>query len=502
MQPIIQIKDFKGGMTLNDKLGRQDQFHTGYHLDFYSRKGFLTVRPSFTRMTLSASADIGQPLQGILYTQEDGNIYFGADNGTIYNQTGAGTIASANASAQTGAIRGLVEYKGYMYYPQNTTIGRSDLAGTPAYTDNWQTGLTNVNFHPMHVSADNKLYVGDDRYVASWDGTTFTAQALDIQDDWEIQCLSDFSVNYLAIGANKKATASAQSQGCKVILWSRANSTVWDDEITIPEKSIYGMIEKNGYLWVWAGSNALSIYVIPIGGRSATKVFTFENDNIQDYIIYTYPNAIGYKEGRIYFGVSCNTSASDNTVPGVYSINAVPSDLQLNLELKKGSSANITGLLDIKSIGVISGLSQVSTGILYASFDNGSTENLIRENLYSTDTQFSNDYSSFGVYESFWFEAPAGKQIYMDGIGLDCLKRIASSGSVMVSYKFDGGDWEDVSASNYQENDGVGFYKQISRQGYRLKLKIGLNNSDADTRMYISRLYVKGKLIDDPRTAY
>lgn len=502
MQPIIQIKDFKGGMTLNDKLGSSDKFHTGFHLDFYSRKGFLTVRPGFTRMQLSSNTDIGQPLQGILYTQEDGNIYVGADNGTIYYQSAADTIASAHASAQTGAIRGLVEYKGYMYYPQNTTIGRSDLAGSPTYTDNWQTGLTNVNFHPMFISADNKLYFGDDRYVASWDGTTYTAQALDIQDDWEIQCLADFGVNYLAIGANKKSSSSASSQGCKVVLWSRANTTVWDDEISIPEKSIYALFEKNGYLWIWAGSNTLSIYVVPIGGRTPTKVFTFENDNMQDYIVYTYPNAIGYKEGRIYFGVSCNTSASDNTIPGVYSINAVPTDLQLNLELKRVAS-NITGLLDIKSIGIITFTSIISTGILYASFDNGTTENLIRENLFTNDTQYDSAILPFAEYESFWFEAPVGKKIYMDGIGLDCLRRIASSGSVMVSFKFDGDtSWTDVAGSNYSTDNGVGFYKQITREGYRIKLKIGFNTSTGDLRMYVSRLYVKGKFIDDPRTSY
>lgn len=502
MKPIIEIKDFKGGMTLNEKLGGKSQFHIGKHLDFTSRKGFLTVRPGFTRMQLSASADIGQPIQGVIFTQEDGNVYFGADNGTIYSQSDTGTIASAHASAQTGAIRGLIEYKGYMYFPQNTTIGRSDLAGSPTYTDNWQTGLVNVTSHPMHISADNKLYFGDDRYVASWDGSSYTAQALDVQDDWEIQCLSDFGVSYLAIGVNRKASTSYNSQGCKVVLWSRANSTVWDDEITIPEKTIYAMIEKNGYLWIWAGSNSLSIYVIPIGSRSATKVFTFENDNAKEYVLYTYPNAVSFKEGRIYFGVSGNTSASGNSIPAVYSINAVPNDLQLNIELDTTYLYSHTGLIDIKSVGIIAFTSTANTGILYTSFDNGSTENLIRENLFSTDSQFSYATSPGSVYETQWFEAPPGKKIYMYGIGLDLLKFVASSGSVTVGYKFDGdADYTDL--SSYSTTGGVGFFKKVAREGYRLKLRIGLNGaSSADTRPYVSRLYVRGQLQDDARITF
>lgn len=502
MKPIIEIKEFKGGATLNEKLVGKDSFHTGRHIDFTSRMGFLTVRPGFTRMQISSSTDIGQPIQGILYATEGAIPYFGADNGTIYSQTSAGTITSANASSQTGAIRGLVEYKGFMYYPQDTTIGRSDLAGSPTYTDNWQTGLTNVNYHPMHVSADNKLYFGNDRYVSSWDGTTFTAQALDVQDDWEIQCLSDFGVPYLAIGINKMTSSSSTPQGCKILLWSRANSTVWDDEITIPEKSIYAMIEKNGYLWVWAGSSTLSIYAIPIGSRSATCVFTFENDNQQDYTVYTYPNAVGFKEGRIYFGVSCNTSASSNTVPGIYSINANPTKLKLNMELDPTYLYNYTGLVDIKSLGIIAFSGQASKGILYASFDNGSTENLIRENLLSSDNQFEYSTSPGSVYETGWFEAPAGKKIYMYGLGLDMLPMVASSGTVTVSFKFDGdANWTDLSA--YSTTSGIGFFKKTAREGYRLKLKIGLAaNQTGDTRPYISRLYVRGQLQDDPRITY
>lgn len=495
MKPIIQKNNFTGGMTLNEKLVAKNQFHIGYGLDFTSRSGYLTNRPGFTRLTLSGSADVGLVFQGITYTTEDGNIYLGADNATLYLGS-FGSIASTHASAQTGAIRGLIEYKGFMYYPQNTTIGRSDLAGSPTYTDDWKTGLTNVDFHPMKVSADNKLYIGDDRYVASWDDTTYTAQALDIQDDWEIQCLSDFGVNYLAIGANNKLTTSSQSQGCKVVLWSRANSTVWDDEIDIPEKTIYAMIDKGGYLWVFAGSNTLSVYAIPIGSRSATKVFTFENDDPQNYEIKTYPNAVGYKDGRIYFAISCDTSASSNTIPGVYSISLEPTNLKLNLELNPVVTYGYSGQVNIKSLEIIGYSGQVSKGTLYVSTDNGATENIIRENLLSGDTLYINN----AGYETEWFEAPAGKKIYIQGFGIDMLPRTSNT-SVMVSYKIDGDtSFTDIKASAYQTTDGIGFFKKLSREGYRIKLKLTLTGST--NRPYVSNLYVRGQIQDDPRTDY
>ncbi|WP_207785098.1 hypothetical protein, partial [Listeria monocytogenes] len=83
-------------------------------------------------------------------------------------------------------IQELVEYKGYMYYAQNTTIGRSDL-NAPTYVDNWKTGLTS-NPHPMCISydssqlTDQNVYVGNGSKVDMISGTTYTSNVLDIPD--------------------------------------------------------------------------------------------------------------------------------------------------------------------------------------------------------------------------------------------------------------------------------------------------------------------------------
>lgn len=503
LKPLITIDDFKGGATLNEKLGRKDQFHLGRGLDFTSRQGFLTIRPAFTRMQLSSSTDVTTPMQGILYTLEDSNVYFGGDDTKIYKQTSTGSITSDNDSAETGAIRGLIEYKGHMYYPQDLSIGRSDLAGTPTYDDDWaKNGVSSVviqnsTYKPLCISGDNNLYMGNGQYVAKIDGsaTIAASQALDLQAGWEIQTLANFGIPFLAIGANFLPSSSSTSQVSKMFLWDRISAS-WNDEIEIPENSIYAMFQKGGYLWVWAGSNALSIYVVPLGSRMATKVFTFENDNQQDYSFKVYPNAVGYKDGRIFFAVSGNTSASTNTPIGVYSMNNNPSNLQLNIEFSP-SVFSYSGQIDYKSIGLISYTSQVAKGILYFSADNGTTENLVRENLYTSDDMFSN---ATGVYETFYFDAPPGKKLYFDGFGVDCSRRIASSGDITLSYKADNETNTTDIKAQYTVDNGIGFYVTKAVECYTIKFLLTMAGATSgDNRIYIKRLFATGKLIDDTR---
>lgn len=492
LKPLIQLNDFSGAMSLNDKIAAKNQVAIGYGMNPTLRRGYLTMRPGFVRMTLSSSSDIGVEFQDMLYAIEDGVLYFAGEDTKIYKSTG--NLVVEHDSANSGAIRSLKEYNGYMYYAQETIIGRSSLAGTPVYEDTWLTtvvsggaAMENKTFHPMEVSGDNNMYIGNGQYVDRYNGSgdAYSSHALDLASGWDIQCLANFGVLYLAIGANFGTTS------CKIFLWDRFAPS-WNDEIEIPETKIFAMISRPGGLWVFAGSSTASIYYIPLNSRQATRVYTFENDNEALYTYTIYPNAVTYKNGRVYFGLSANTAISTQVYPAVYSFNPNPENLQMNIEFYNPSAS---GLVDFKSVRVVN--YDTYRSVLYISYENGSTQNLVRENLLGEVDVYASWFSPAGTIETVYYEAPPDKKLYFDGFGIDTLPR--TTGSITLEYKADGDTSWTTIKSSYQDALGTGFYITKAVECKSIKFRISVDIQTGSSLWFIKRLFATGQLIDDTR---
>jgi len=489
-KPLIEIKDFKGGMTLNEDLGREDQFHIGYGLDFTSKPGRLTCGPDWTRMQYNASYDIPTQFNWILPTSNH-NLYFGGEDGKIYKQTDLGTIDVAHTSTDTGAVKGMEEYKDYLYWAQNTTIGRYDLSST--WTDSWQTGLSDSTFHPMKVSADNKLYIGHRNLIASYDGTTFTSNALDLPSDWEVKCLEDFGYRYLAIGATL-TTSSAAPIRTKIFLWDRTSSS-WNDEIIIPENDIWAMRFVSGYLWILAGESS-NIYVVPEASRRATKMWTFRKETQDNLIVY--PGAVTHRRGTIYFALSDTNPTSDyasdvhsQNPTGIYSFPADPRYFTLNIPYKN------QGVVEkFKSLAQVYWAD--NENLLYFSeysWNGTAWETRLRrektpannENLYGT-----------GVYESFRYQAPAEKEMFTEAFGVE-FEPLPSGTRISLSYKKDGDtSWTDV-FTDFQTDDATEKIVPLRIKAKSLKLRLvlyGDTGASSSNRPFIKRIFVTGHLID------
>ena len=491
LKPLITIENWDGGQSLNDRIAAKNQLAIGSGIDPFLRRGYMANKVALTRMTLSSSVDTNVEFQDIIYAQEDSNVYLAGEDTIIYSQSSAGAIASAHDSAQAGAIRSLREYKGYMYYPQDTTIGRSDLAGSPTYTDNWQaSNISNVAYKPIEVSGGD-MFVGNGQYVAKWDGTTFTYNALDIQTGWEIQSMANFGSSLLAIGANFGDTSN--SVYSKIFLWSRQHPTIWDDEIEVPEANIFAMISRPGGLWYFAGTNNLSLYFCPLGSRQGIKVFTFENDFPELYMMMVYPNAISAKDGRIYFGLTFNTSATNQFTPGVYSFN--PDINNLKMQCERATNAGSTGLVNIKSLRSIKYASQPQ--MVYFSYERGTTQNLYREQLFSSDTTIYAGNGEFtnGTSETVYFDAPQGKKIRLTGFGMDFLP-LTTGSQIDLEYKKDY-DTSFTAIKTYTTVAGINFHKPLVVECYSIKFRITV--SGTNSRQFFKRLYANGSLIDMPQ---
>jgi len=489
--PIIEINDFKGGMTLNEKLGRTDQFHIGYLLDFSSKPGYLAPGIGWTENLVGGSNPTTE-FRGIIQTIKDSNVWYGGEDKKLY--TGLWSLTEQATSDQAGAIRGLIEYKNYLYYPQDTTIGRKDLsvAANLGFTHNWQTSLTNASEHPMKVSADGKLYFGHGSYLASYDDSTFQLNVLDLADKWVIQCLEDFGYLYLAIGASY--TDGNYYIASKIFLWDRISSS-WVDEIVIPEDRICAMKFYNGYLWIWAGSSA-NLYVVPEGSRRATKIWSFVKE-AGDVTLTVFPNAVVGRKGTIFFGLSEDSTMGTSTSypqnpTGIYSFPAEPEKLTLNIVYKgQGYYERFKSLYLIRSSG--GGESLISSRYWHS----------LITSYYSVIRQYNRGnneylYANQATYESFRFEAPKNKKIFTEAFGIQYEPFVAGSGYISFYYKKDN-DTDYTSLVTIQGSGDANtyekiIYKRISADSLMFKVELGGSGS-SDIRPFLKSIYVTGHLI-------
>ena len=379
--PLFEIKNFNGGMTLSDTIGNENQFKIGKNLDFEAKPGKLTCGLAWYDYKYEGSEDMTATINSI-FRSSNGTIYLGGSDTRIYTVSGDANIIMSHDSSAAGAVASFAEYGDYTYYSQGNKIGRINLTGSEVWNDSWQT-LTQQAYRPMITSNDDKLYISNGNYIASYDDSSYVSGALDLPADYLPRDLADFGYRYLSIGANKVSSGSfLTSRESKIFLWDRNNTASWNDEIVVPEKSIHAMIFSAGYLWFWAGENA-NIYVVPEDSRKATKMFEFQ---IEDKTtgLRVYPNSVKEKDGKIYFGLSDNegqSALSEKLHPrnptGIYSFPSDPNNFKLNLEYNY--TGNIEKYYALEKVTFGTGINFLMVGTEYATSVSATTLALKRQ---------------------------------------------------------------------------------------------------------------------------
>lgn len=484
LNPIITIEDFSGENSLNQRLASKTQTFRSFGMDNYSRKGFLAVGNGNELVT---GATASKYASDILFAVGDSNTYFAIDT-KLFTLTTPTSISSVRTSSQSGIIQSLKEYNGYLYYAQDASIGRYDFVST--YTDTWKTaGVQSGYAHPMEISYGN-LWFGNGQYVAKWDDTTFTSNALDIKTGWSVACLANYGLPYLAIGAN--FTSAIGSVKSKIFLWDRTSPTVWNNEIEIPENTIYSMISHSSGLWLLAGTTSVSIYHVPFGSFSAIKMHTFENDVSILYRPTVSMNAMAIKGNRIYFGLNTNTLSSTQTSPAIYSFIPQIQGFKIQGEYLSASITE-TNSTDVNYY-CVRVVPTSTSPILYFSQVFSSTYQIVRD---SSDINSPYSSTTSKVFsETVYYDAPAGKKLYFTGFGIDTLKRPA--GTITLYYRKDG-DTSWTSIVGHSTANSIGFYTTIPVECYTIQFKIEITSNSGRVPWYIKRLFATGKLTDDSR---
>src|SRR5260370_3416723 len=141
---LFNINEFAAGFSISDKKGPAGSFFFAQNLDIYTDPNAISLNPKTIKE--AGSTFTALPKWIVSGTPFDTNTYFYDNGGNIIKRT-SGAVYSNIRAVASSLGQGLELHsdgagQDYLYYTQNSQIGRyGPLDGSPAFTDNWQTGL-------------------------------------------------------------------------------------------------------------------------------------------------------------------------------------------------------------------------------------------------------------------------------------------------------------------------------------------------------------------------
>lgn len=185
-----------------------------------------------------------------------GNQLYKITNTAVIN-TGAWphTIDKAAVTSEIGSD--VIEFQDALYYTYNHSgaagdIGKYDLSST--FDDDWGSTVPSGaaalggDAHPM-IEGGNLLFIGNGRYVTTYDGTTLVPQALDLFPASMVITSLEWLGDKLWIGANSPNVTGSNKNRASIFVWD-GTTEAWEAEIVIGGE-IGGMYVKNGTLFLF-----------------------------------------------------------------------------------------------------------------------------------------------------------------------------------------------------------------------------------------------------------
>src|SRR3990167_3196368 len=301
---IISIEKINfGGLAHSKWSGVKNSLYKLIGFDPHSTPGILKVAQKLSKdsgATIDEFCKVGVNCSnGIRY-------WFSSTSGKIWQEK-AGTytlVYTTSPAAGTALCSGAAEYQGYLYWATQSRLHRIPIAssqadGSAAWTanavPNWATfSITDADFHPMlSHTATLILYIGDGNYVAQVDGSTFTANALDIKTPLRTKSLGEIGTDLL-IGTYVADTVNKT----EIIRWNTWSVSFTNSD-SIDEVGINAFLPADNFVFLQAGlsrniyiydGEKLELYKKIPGDYSPTEYGTVN------------PYSVGNLAGQILFG--------------------------------------------------------------------------------------------------------------------------------------------------------------------------------------------------------
>lgn len=178
--------------------------------------------------------------------------------------------------------------------------------------------VTDANYHPI-IPFLNMLVVGNERYLATWDGAFYDPNAIALPVGWSVRCFA-FWREYLAIGVWKGDAITDYDNG-RIYFWDGIAPT-FNFFIDVPEGQINAMSGRDTDLYLVAGyrGNLMvyqGAYFQNNGGAKSTKIKRFPKLARGD-TVEVLPGAMNFWRQLLHIGVAGSISSS-TFEQGVYS---------------------------------------------------------------------------------------------------------------------------------------------------------------------------------------
>lgn len=238
--------------------------------------------------------------------------------------------------------------------------GANDLSTADFHTY-YQFLVEDTQFHPI-IQFLNFLAFGNDRYVATYDGSTYNPHRLTLPGGWKVRCYAWYK-HYLAIGCWKGTNVYDYDDGI-IFFWDGISDT-YNFYVAVPEGAINAMLFSRGELHVWAGYQG--DHLVYLGGDKATKIKRVPKI-ADDKYIEIYPGAVSMWRSLIRYGVGVSDSAIVER--GVYTHGSLneryPNSLSYDYPISTGNRLNTVSIGMVLPVGqklLISWKDNVSYGV-------------------------------------------------------------------------------------------------------------------------------------------
>lgn len=366
-KPVLITNWNNGGISDSKFSGVADSLYRMVGVDVHTEPAVIKAEQKLTK---DSGATVTEFVKWQV-TSSNGNTYhFSADTGKIWERNSSGTWSLVyTTSPNNGEAKclGAIEHNGYIIWATQTRIHRilavnanGSANWTANATVNWQSFTNgNLNYHPM-VEQNLNLYVGDGNLLAEWDGTNWTANALDIKSPLVIKSLGKLSTDVL-IGTE----VSSNVTKTEIFRWNTW-SVSFSSSDPIEENGINAFLPADNYVYVSAGRSgniyvydgvSLELFKKVTGTYSATATAT------------VHPDAVSNLQGQVLFGLS---NVSNNpALQGVYRLGRHSRNYNWILDLAYPISERNTGELVLSGIEIGSITTQGER--IFVSWKNGAS---------------------------------------------------------------------------------------------------------------------------------
>jgi hypothetical protein len=313
---------------------KQYQFGFAQNINVLEDSGQFQLNPKTTLD--SGNVFTGLPkwiVSGQPYTSD---VFAYDANGHIYKRTG-GTWSDIRTVANSHG-QGMTVFNDYLYYVQDSQVGRyGPLSGSPGFTDNWQTGLTNTattGYAPI-MPFSLGLVIGHANAVAYWDQVTFTAQKLLFPPGLQVRTIS--TQDEFGVFGTFSGTDVTKSDIGFMYFWDGVSQTF--NNFIKADGGINVMLSNKNRLMSFIGSGGI-LYL----DSSPLKVAQQLPKLLVADSIEIYPGAATNWKGLALFGIG-GTVTSSTLIQGVYHwgnrADAYPEGLNMDYTISTGHITSV-----------------------------------------------------------------------------------------------------------------------------------------------------------------